>query len=102
MNVHLIVFGKPQSVSRWSCLDPLGSELLTKSRDVTLQRLLRSLGRTRTPQAVHESVDRDHFVRMKQQEREQRPLLRPHGRKIYAIGLHLEPTQQPKLHSSQV
>ena len=102
VNVQLIVPRKPQSVSRWSCLDPLGSESLTEGRDVTVQRLLRSLWPPRTPQALDQFVDRHHLARPKQQEREQRTLLRPHRREIYAVGVHLEPAEEPELHSRRV
>jgi hypothetical protein len=67
---------------------------------VTVQRLLRSLRRARTPQALDQIVDRHHLAHPKQQE--QRALLRPHRREIYAIGVHLEPTEEPKLHSRRV
>ena len=75
VSVHLIARCEPQSVSRWSRLDPLGSEPLTEGRDVTVQRLLRSLRRMRTPHALDQIVDRHHLAHAKQQEREQRTLL---------------------------
>ncbi len=102
MDVHLIVLSELQSVSRGSRLDPLGSDPLTEGRDMTVQRLLRSLRRARTPQALDQIIDRHHLAHAKQQESEQRTLLRPRGREIDAIGAHLEPTEEPKFHSYQV
>jgi len=69
---------------------------------VTVQRLLCSLGWSRTPQALDQILDRYHLACPKQQEREQRALLRPHGREIYAVGVHLEPAEKPVIHSYQV
>jgi hypothetical protein len=69
---------------------------------VTVQRLLRSLRRARTPQALDQIVARHHLAHPKQQEREQRTLLRPHRREIDAVGVHLEATEEPELHSYRV
>ena len=69
---------------------------------MTVQRLLRSLRRTRAPQALDQIVGRHHLAFPKQQEREQRTLLRPHGREIYAVGVRLEPTEEPEIHSYRV
>jgi hypothetical protein len=99
VNVQLIAVGKLQPVSGRSCLDPFGSEPLPEGRDVAMERLLRSLRGARTPYALHQIVDRHYLAHPKQQEREQRTLLRPLGREIHAIGVHLEPTEEPKLHS---
>ena len=66
---------------------------------MTVQRLLRGLRRTRTPQGLDQIVDRHHLADSKEQEREHRTLLRPHRREIYAVGVHLEPAEEPKDHS---
>jgi hypothetical protein len=69
---------------------------------VTLQRLLRSRRRARAPQALDQIVARHHLARSKQQERQQRTLLRPHGGEIDAVGVHFEPAEEPKVHSYRV
>jgi hypothetical protein len=102
LSVHLIALRKLQSVSGWSCLDSLGSEPLAKGRDVTVQRLLRSRRRTRPPQAFDQLVARYYLAHPKQQEREQRALLRPHRREINAVGVDLELAEEPELHPHPV
>jgi hypothetical protein len=102
VSVQLIAIPKLQSVSRRSCLDPIGSKPLSEGRDVTVQRLLRGLRRPRAPQGPDQFVDRHDLVRPKEQEREQCTLLRPHGRDIFAVGVHLEPAEEPELHPSRV
>jgi hypothetical protein len=102
VNVQLIVSRKPQSISRRSRLDPLSSEPLPQGRDMTVQSLLRCRRRPRAPQALDQLVACHHVTCPKQQEREQRTLLRPHRREIHAIGVHLEPTQKPKPHPRRV
>jgi hypothetical protein len=99
LNVQLIVALEPQSVSRWSCLDPFRSEALPEGRDMTVQRLMRRLGRALAPQPDRQIVDRNHLADPKEQEREQCALLRPHGREIHAVRFHLELAEEPELHS---
>jgi hypothetical protein len=102
VSVQLIALRKPQSVSGRSRLDPLGTEPLAEGRDVTVQRLPRGLWRARTPQGLYQLVDRHDLARPKQQEREQRALLLPHWREVDAVGVHLEPAEEPEFHSYRV
>ena len=69
---------------------------------MTVQRLLRGLRRARTPQALDQIVDRHHLAHPKQQEGEQRTLLPPRRGEIYAVGVDLEPAEEPELHSYRV
>jgi hypothetical protein len=69
---------------------------------MTVQRLPRSLRRARTPQALDQIVDRHHLAHPKQQEGEQRTLLRPHRGEIYAVDVDLELAKEPELHSYRV
>ena len=74
--VELALF-HPQQVARLPGRDPLLAEHLPEPRDVHLERLLRGLRRSVLPQAVGQPVGRDDAVRVEEEHRQERALLRP-------------------------
>ena len=79
-------------------LDPLGAETLPQGRDMTVKCRLRSFRWPFPPQCLDAIVSGDDLVSVKQQKSEKRAVLPPRRGQISAIGLHLEPAQQPELH----
>jgi hypothetical protein len=59
---------------------------------------LRGFRRSFPPQRVDAIVSGDDLFGMEQQKSEQGAVLPPRRGQINAIGFHLEPAQQPKLH----
>ncbi len=85
-------------VARCTPLDPLCSQQRPKPRDVGVERTLRRRRRLRTPHPVDETIPRHDLVRVQQQHREQRPLLRPAKRQRTALHPHLDRAQEQELH----
>jgi hypothetical protein len=83
---------RPQAkrVSRWARLDRLRSEQLPERRHVPVQRLRHRLRRLRPPQGLDQLVCTDHLAPAQQQQREQRPLLRPGRRQVAPVFDDLE------------
>ena len=83
---------RPQAerVSRRPRLDRLRSEQLPQRRHVPMQRLRRRLRRLRPPQGLDQLVRTDHLAPAQQQQREQRPLLRPRRRQVAPVFDDLE------------
>ena len=97
-DVHRVLVLQPQEVAGRLGLDPLGAEPLPQGRDMTVKRRLCGFRRSLPPQRLDAIVGGDDLVGVKQQEREQGAVLPPRRGQIDAVGLHLEPAQQPELH----
>jgi hypothetical protein len=73
---------------------------LAQLGDVVLERILRGLGRLRTPELVDQSVGRDDLVRAGEQQGEDCPLPRSTERKRTALVEDCDRSEDPKLHDS--
>ena len=87
---HVARLLRDDRVVRGECLAELG--------DVVLQRVGGCPGRLRAPELVDEPVRRDDLVRMRQKEREKRPLPRAAEREHTALLDDLERSQDAELH----
>src|SRR5438034_7569243 len=88
-----------EQVSRRRRLErPLRLEQLPELRDVDLERLCRGRRRPLAPEPVDQALARERLVRMQQEERQERPLLRAAHPQRAAFAKHLQRSEQPKLH----
>ncbi len=97
-DVHRVPGRQPQEVAGVLRFDPLGAEPLPQCGDMAMERRLRRFRRALPPERLDAIVGGDDLVSVKQQEREQRAVLPSRRGQIDAVGLHLEPAQQPELH----
>ena len=65
---------------------------------MAVERRLRGFRRALPPERVDAIVRGDDLAGVQQQESEQRAVLPTRRGQIDAVGLHLEPAQQPELH----
>ena len=65
---------------------------------MAMERRVRRFRRALPPERVDAIVGGDDLVSVQQQEREERAVLPSRRGQIDAVGLHLEPAQQPELH----
>jgi hypothetical protein len=97
-DVQLILLRQLQEIARGPGFDPLGPERLPQRRDVTVNRLVRSLRRPVAPERFDQVVGGDDVALTEQKESEEHTVLLARRRQIDPIGFHLEPAEQPELH----
>ena len=75
-----------------------GREQLAQPRHVDVQGLHRRLGRLLAPELVDQPVAGEHLVRVHEQQRQQRALLRARERQRPVAVANLQRSQDPELH----
>jgi hypothetical protein len=78
--------------------DSTVTEGLSDSRDVVVEGVVGSGRLTLAPDALDQAVAGDRFVRVQEEDREQRPLLRAPERQLMAVVPHLDGTENSELH----
>ena len=76
------------------------AERLPQPRDVHLHVVHRGIRRVLAPEGVNDPLARDHSIRTQQQQREQRPLLRPGCRNGQAVHADYERPENPELQAA--
>ncbi len=79
--------------------DTVRAKRLPQPRDVALQGGRCRLGGTIAPDVVDQAVARDDLVRMQDEQRQERALLRPAQRRDAAVVFDLERAEDPELHA---
>ena len=91
----------PQQISRRACHKPWlvrpRRQHLPQARHVVPQRMIGGVHALLREELGNEAVARDHAVRAQQQQREERPLLRPPGRDLRIVDPDAERSQDPEL-----
>jgi hypothetical protein len=93
---------RDEHVTRRAVLDPLGAQRPPQVTDIGLQGVPGSCRRFRPPQRVRETIDRDNPVGLQEEEREQRPLLRPADRYRPIARTNFQRPEKPKVHALTV
>jgi hypothetical protein len=93
---------RDEHVTRRAVLDPLGAQRPPQVTDIGLQGVPGSCRRFRPPQRVRETIDRDNPVGLQEEEREQRPLLRPADRYRPIARTNFQRPEKPKVHELTV
>src|SRR5215467_6620733 len=81
-------------------LDAIAADERAKSRDVGVERTLRTRRRALSPQAVDQPVAGDDFVPIQKQERQKGPLLGASERQGPALDPDLDWAEDRELHST--
>ncbi len=91
----------PQEISRRTCHEPWllrpRRQHLAQARNVVPQRMIGGVHALLREELGDEAIARDHAVRAQQQQREERPLLRPPGRDLRVVDPDAERSQDPEL-----
>ena len=87
-----------EEITRWACLQRRVRQQLAQPRHVDLHRRHRGLGRRVAPQVVDQSFAGDDTVRVVQQERKQRTLLRASERKWPLVVQDLQRSEDSIVH----
>src|SRR5262249_33969001 len=87
-----------EAVAGGTALDPIAAEEPPQPRDLGVEQALRAFGRSLAPQAVDEPVARDDLVRVQEQKRLQRALLRPAKGHRPAVNPDLDRAEHRELH----
>ena len=71
---------------------------LPETRDLGFEAVCRPLAGARSPESLDQEVARDDLVRVDEEHRQERPLLRPAQIEQTVLGFDLEGPKNPELH----
>jgi hypothetical protein len=89
---------KTDEVARRLAVDAIRTDDLAEARDVVVERMRRARRRPFPPQAVDQAIAGDDLVRVEQEDREERALLRPSERKLTTVVPYLDGAENSELH----